>query len=308
MENAFHFQVEPFEYSYEGQFESDDEYTFEGEMYDEFENDGLIGEVSIKTDNAVKKNQTLMKSLGWQPHYNLIASKLLGFKTPPAESDFAQAVAEWQHRLCFSQVDGIIGSQSWAEMKYMLDLVPAPAPTVPIQQVNSLMPKGGLGFCCHKPQERRYGLPETVVALMQVGMLWFAKHPQGPRMRISDISKRGGGKFPPHKSHRVGLDIDIWLMRNDGKEGAFHYIRNSSVYSRTLTQELVDTIRNNGILPVKCIFFEDSKVTGVRGDGAHFDHMHVRFCMPARYKGVFKVSDAYPEGKAAAYECPPFKC
>ncbi len=28
---------------------------------------------------------------------------------------------------------------------------------------------------------------------------------------IADISKQGGGKFPPHKSHQAGRDVDIWM-------------------------------------------------------------------------------------------------
>ncbi len=28
---------------------------------------------------------------------------------------------------------------------------------------------------------------------------------------VADISKRGGGKLPPHKSHQAGRDVDIWM-------------------------------------------------------------------------------------------------
>ena len=272
---------------------------------------GWSGEIeySIAADRAADKNRTLMNSLGWAEHYQRIARELLGFKSlSPDETTFATAVAEWQKRMAFSTVDGIVGPVTWSEMQHLLGLAPKLSPKPPIPEVNSLMPRAGAGFCCHKPQSRRYGLPETILALVQVGMLWLLAHPRGPRVRISDISQRGGGKLSPHVSHRVGLDVDIWLMRNDGKEQVVNFRTQRSVYSQSLTQELVDTIRSNGVLPVKCIFFEDKGVRGVRGDGRHFNHVHVRFCMPARLKTTLKVKDAYKDRSPATYECPPNKC
>lgn len=28
---------------------------------------------------------------------------------------------------------------------------------------------------------------------------------------VADLSKRGGGRLPPHKSHQAGRDVDIWM-------------------------------------------------------------------------------------------------
>ncbi|MEP7342386.1 MAG: penicillin-insensitive murein endopeptidase [Acidobacteriota bacterium] len=144
--------------------------------------------------------------------------------------------------------------------------------------VNTLMPKSGPGFFCRQPDSRRYGQFETIQALKAIGAAWAKTHPLAPRIVISDISKRGGGKFPPHVSHQTGLDIDIRLMRNDGKEDGTNY--RATTYSRALTQELVNLIRANGVLPVEYIFFNDPAVTGVSNQSGHNDHLHVRFCAP----------------------------
>jgi hypothetical protein len=265
-------------------------------------------EVSINADKAAQKNRALMKSVGWEPHRNLIATKLLSFKSPPDDASFATAIAGWQERNCMSAADGIIGNQTWKEMAPILGVAPSLAPQPPIPQVNSLMLKSGLGFCCRSAQEKRYGLPETILALTQIGMLWFLRHPQGPRIKISEISKRGGGKLPPHVSHRIGLDIDISLMRNDGKESGVYDYKTDPSYSRSLTQELVDIIHKNGVIETKCIFFNDPAVKGVKPQKGHSNHLHVRFCMPAHYKGVLPIKAAYGADSQPPYTCPPYRC
>src|SRR5262249_31622242 len=97
----------------------------------------------------------------------------------------------------------------------------------------------------------------------------------GPRIGIGDISFRRGGHMPPHLSHDKGIDADVRLMRNDGKEHGVTY--RDATYSRDLTQKLVDTIRANGVLPINGIFFNDPAVTGVKQLKGHDNHLHVRF-------------------------------
>ena len=83
-----------------------------------------------------------------------------------------------------------------------------------------------------------------------------------------------------HKSHQLGVDVDIRPLRNDGQEGPVRY--QSGEYSRALTQQLVNIVRANSILPVKLILFNDPAVTGVSAYPNHDDHLHVRFQPPAR--------------------------
>lgn len=148
----------------------------------------------------------------------------------------------------------------------------------PSSAVSTRLPSPGTGYYSYKPGTNQYGLSETIQALQAIGTQWHRAHPTGPRLGIGDISLNGGGPMSGHASHQKGLDIDIRLVRNDGREEPVTY--HQSMYSRTLTQELVNLIRANGVLRVQYIFFNDPQVTGVQTWPNHDDHLHVRFYAP----------------------------
>ncbi len=89
----------------------------------------------------------------------------------------------------------------------------------PYPRVNTPLPRSGPGFISSAPTSSQFGLPETIQALQSIGAAWQRAHPNGPVMNIRDISFQGGGPMPGHKSHRLGVDMDIRPMRNDGKQG-----------------------------------------------------------------------------------------
>ncbi len=148
----------------------------------------------------------------------------------------------------------------------------------PYPRVNTPLPRSGPGFISSAPTSSQFGLPETIQALQSIGAAWQRAHPNGPVMNIRDISFQGGGPMPGHKSHRLGVDMDIRPMRNDGKQGPVTF--RSPTYSRALTQELVRFIRANGILRVQYIFFNDPAIQDVQPWPNHDDHLHVRFFPP----------------------------
>lgn len=154
--------------------------------------------------------------------------------------------------------------------------------TGPYSSVSTRLPSPGEGYYSYKPGTNQYGLPETIQALQAVGTQWHRAHPSGPRIGIGDISLHGGGRMPGHASHQKGVDVDIRIVRNDGREEPANY--KHSTYSRTLTQELVNLIRANGVLRVQYIFFNDPKVSGVQTWPNHDDHLHVRFLPPGSSK------------------------
>jgi LysM repeat protein len=101
---------------------------------------------------------------------------------------------------------------------------PAP-PTDPMQSIGSIsvghphhgflingvrMPKGehwilgAPGFA--------WGTDETIAALMHCARRLHEQFPDAPKLRIGAISKKGGGPFPPHKSHRTGRDADVHFV------------------------------------------------------------------------------------------------
>ena len=86
----------------------------------------------------------------------------------------------------------------------------------------------------------------------------------------------------PHSSHQRGVDIDIRPVRNDGQEGPTNY--RASNYSRSLTQQFVNTVRANTVMRVRTILFNDPAVSGVQPWEGHDDHLHVSFEQPASYE------------------------
>jgi hypothetical protein len=150
------------------------------------------------------------------------------------------------------------------------------------------LPTPGPGYYSyHKPPKNQFGLAETIRALQAIGAARSQAHPSGPRIGIGDISRYGGGPLPPHKSHRLGVDVDIRLMRNDGREAGVRY--QDATYSRELTQELIRGIQSNGVLRVKVIYFNDpaviGSIAGVQKQAGHDNHLHVRFFPPGKVSG-----------------------
>jgi peptidoglycan hydrolase-like protein with peptidoglycan-binding domain len=178
-------------------------------------------------------------------------------------------------------VDGIVGPITEAALVSAGASPPpqtgAGAPSS-VGKINSQLPASGTGFYSYAPASRRYGIPETIRALQQISAAWAAAHPTGPRVGFGDISKQGGGPISGHKSHQNGVDVDIRLMRKDGKEEPTVY--QASNYSRPLTQELINLIRANGVLRVQYIFFNDPQARGVSKWPNHDNHLHVRFYAP----------------------------
>ncbi len=54
-----------------------------------------------------------------------------------------------------------------------------------------------------------WGTATTVKAIQSAVSDYQRRSPGGPKIHIGDISKRGGGKFPPHLSHQHGRDVDV---------------------------------------------------------------------------------------------------
>lgn len=54
-----------------------------------------------------------------------------------------------------------------------------------------------------------WGTPRTVHRLREAIRAYVRVADGGPDVHVGDISKSGGGPFPPHLSHRAGRDVDI---------------------------------------------------------------------------------------------------
>jgi peptidoglycan hydrolase-like protein with peptidoglycan-binding domain len=263
----YEFEIEPFptHTAFGGGFE-----LFDTELADEW-----VEEISRSSPEYIRWVQrSLNQILGLQLAVDGIAG-----------SHTRSAIRSFQQRRGLT-VDGIVGPQTegalvaaGAGQPPAVTAEPSAGGAMIHPNVNTQLPAAGPGYYGYYSQSRKYGLPETIRALQAIGEAWQRAHPQGPRIGIGDISLRGGGPISGHKSHQLGVDVDIRLMRNDGREAPVVY--QSPQYSRQLTQELVNRIRANGILRVRYIFFNDPAVSGVSPWPNHDNHLHVRFWAPS---------------------------
>jgi murein endopeptidase len=119
------------------------------------------------------------------------------------------------------------------------------------------------------------GRAATIRGVMEIAEAWAAAN-SSPRLQIGDISRRGGGQFPPHKSHKLGVDVDIRPITKNGNEEPVNiHLAN---YSHERTRALCELIRQT-ITGVR-IFFNDPRLINLglaQRLAGHDDHLHVRF-------------------------------
>ncbi|MFH1533274.1 MAG: penicillin-insensitive murein endopeptidase [Pseudomonadota bacterium] len=160
-----------------------------------------------------------------------------------------------------------------------------------------------------KHPEWAWGRPAAVRTIEAVGAALAEAFP-GSILVVGDLSRKGGGAFPPHKSHREGTDADIGLFRL----GEPWKIRFTDVTpdaldaARTwwLLRRLIDTGRVERILvdwSLQRLLFEEALRQGVpeellgewfqyprsrwtpegliRHYKGHRHHLHLRFVEPA---------------------------
>ncbi len=73
----------------------------------------------------------------------------------------------------------------------------------------------GLNYVIKRP-DNAYGTPRTVRAIQDTVRAYRKDITGGPQIHIGDLSRRGGGAFPPHLSHRHGRDVDVgYVLRGE---------------------------------------------------------------------------------------------
>jgi murein endopeptidase len=85
---------------------------------------------------------------------------------------------------------------------------------------------------------RAWGTKRTVKTLERVLADFHERFPNGPTVYVHDLSARWGGRIHPHKSHRLGRDVDIRVIckNNSGRRCRF-----SARHNWYLLQELIAT-------------------------------------------------------------------
>ncbi len=80
-------------------------------------------------------------------------------------------------------------------------------------------------------QGNAYGTNDTVTLLMTCLPKVKKKWKNAPEILVGDLSREHGGRFPPHRSHQNGLDVDI---------SYFHNVRPAPDYFREATPGTLD--------------------------------------------------------------------
>lgn len=144
--------------------------------------------------------------------------------------------------------------------------------------VETVLPESGIGYVTfnREPGGRdQFGRASTVRSIQHLGELWHDRHPTTP-IAIGDMSRRGGGPFPPHASHTDGRDADIRPLTNNGRNEPTNI--DAANFSHALTRELILLIRDE--LNPEVIFFNDPLTISeglTRRAAGHGNHLHVRF-------------------------------
>lgn len=137
------------------------------------------------------------------------------------------------------------------------------------RQMERLSP--GTGYYRYSRPSEQWGAPKTISFIERLGRLFDQLNP-GQEFGVGDISKEGGGSFPPHSSHRQGTDIDIRPLRLDDAREPVTF-RNSE-YDDLATQDLVNQIKL--LEPDAGILFNDRNISGVKGYRGHDNHLHIK--------------------------------
>ena len=131
------------------------------------------------------------------------------------------------------------------------------------------LPASGPGFYTYTASTGRWGVPRLIYAAERVGRRLVQEG--RPRMGVGNISKQNGGNFPPHSSHRLGVDIDVRPARTSG-EGPVTI--SDAAYSRERTRRMIELFRAE--ISTRTVLFNDSGISGVTYYSGHHNHFHLR--------------------------------
>ena len=265
-----------------------------------------VPELGLPEPTSEEQDLTLTERYTWEPLVRLAVAGGLRDRNQLANLVFFARHPERQGRkLLPDEPDYRSLSREWLQIRDTI-VDPVLGPTGPTPPTSTGPPAAGPLAAVATPlpwgerPSRRYGIPEVIDALTWIKQEWARRQPE-VRFDVHDISKHGGGKIEPHKSHRLGLDADVTLIV-DGKRinaKGTGYERH-----RPFVKELVDVIRANKILPIKTIGFLDRQIKEVAPWKGHIRHLHIRFCRPPKYTTELDLDRVYDAGEfKPSYDC-----
>lgn len=125
-----------------------------------------------------------------------------------------------------------------------------------------------------------WGTGATVGQLEAAGALFYRR--TGFKTSVGELSWEHGGDIPGHATHEVGLDVDLGLIRRDGRHCRLLGLSyKQAQYDRAATRRLIQAIYDTAPGMVKLIYFNDPVLVReglVVRYPYHNDHLHVRYC------------------------------
>ncbi len=155
-------------------------------------------------------------------------------------------------------------------------------------------------------RRRTFGTHLAITSLLAAFRNFGTKHPDGPKIRVGELSRRKGGRISPHNSHRTGRDIDIGYLHTEEPVDKKWVRTTSKNFDVQKNWELVEALLNTGNVQsiymsarIQRRLYKEAKKRGVpqalldtyfqhprrpgsehaviRHSRGHHNHLHVRF-------------------------------
>ncbi len=142
--------------------------------------------------------------------------------------------------------------------------------------INTVLPESGRGFRTYNREEGgadQYGLPGTVDFFVHLGEAWEQEH--DVPFQVGDMSRQGGGPFPPHSAHENGNEADMRPFRRDGEMAPTDIF--DLAYDQAMTREFIQLVHERN--PRAVVLFNDPQLIDeghCRFYPGHYNHLHVR--------------------------------
>lgn len=176
--------------------------------------------------------------------------------------------------------------------------------------VNGIPLPEGDAWRLRQRRARVYGSTTMVQSMLKAFEAYGAAYPDGPEIRLGDLSHRKGGRLSPHVSHRTGRDVDIgYILYPDkrgerywqnAKEDSFDAEKNwylikalvetgrvQQIFMSARLQKLVMPLAEKELSEAEMARYfrranpDPRSPSVIKHWKGHLDHMHVRFtCEP----------------------------
>lgn len=140
-----------------------------------------------------------------------------------------------------------------------------------------------------KNTDHTWGERASVAAIQRAITAYVRKARGGPKVHVGDLSRRGGGYFPPHLSHRSGRDVDVgYVLRGDEADETRFRVADARNLDVARTWELLRAFIDTGHVR---IIFVDTSIQRLL-----YDHAREQGMSPAELDALLQ----YPRGEGHA--------